>query len=432
MKTQNNNSLPLSVKALKKVNAGLVPFYRQEIAHRDEQTDRASDNSFADHPRMDSSVDEAEMHGHIGLGKGWGSPLLVTYCEKEARPGYKTMPAHEYTDDPETLREKVKEMARLIRKSKHCLAYTGAGISTASGINDYASRSNKSRATGTGAVGKRPAKKKGLNAEPTLAHFVLGALYKAGHLKHWVQQNHDGLPQKAGFPQHALNEIHGAWFDPSNPVVPMSGSLRGDLYSWMKKEEKATDLCLTMGTSLCGMNADRMVKSPSIKYLNYGKGFGSIIIGFQRTQMDKYATLRIFSSIDEVMLLLALEMNLPVSTKPYTPDIPSSALAEGNKHIFIVPYDKEGNLSTDERITWDLRVGAKIKLTAGPGKGFEGEITKTPETEGGRSCSYTCKLPSTREGSSLGKGTHYYALGTWFLEAACNGCIPSLPFVNVP
>ena len=45
----------------------------------------------------------------------------------------------------------------------------------------------------------------------------------------------DGLPQKAKFPQEALNEIHGAWFDPSNPVVPMSGSLRGDLFEWLQE-----------------------------------------------------------------------------------------------------------------------------------------------------------------------------------------------------
>ena len=51
--------------------------------------------------------------------------------------------------------------------------------------------------------------------------------------RHWVQQNHDGLPQKAGYPQQHLNEIHGAWFDPSNPVVPMSGTLREDLMTWL-------------------------------------------------------------------------------------------------------------------------------------------------------------------------------------------------------
>ncbi len=72
-------------------------------------------------------------------------------------------------------------------------------------------------------------------------------------------QNHDGLPQKAGFPQAALNEIHGAWYDPSNPVVMMDGQLRTDYFQWLCEWEERSDLCLVLGTSLSGMNADRMV-----------------------------------------------------------------------------------------------------------------------------------------------------------------------------
>jgi hypothetical protein len=41
-----------------------------------------------------------------------------------------------------------------------------------------------------------------------------------------------------------------------------------------------------MGTSLCGMNADRMVETPSIN-ADLGVGLGSVIINFQRTQMDE-------------------------------------------------------------------------------------------------------------------------------------------------
>lgn len=43
---------------------------------------------------------------------------------------------------------------------------------------------------------------------------ALVALSKKGWVHHWLQQNHDGLPQKAGFPQEKINEVHGAWFDP--------------------------------------------------------------------------------------------------------------------------------------------------------------------------------------------------------------------------
>jgi NAD-dependent SIR2 family protein deacetylase len=40
--------------------------------------------------------------------------------------------------------EKIKLLADLIRKSHNCVAYTGAGISRASGIADYASKAKNS------------------------------------------------------------------------------------------------------------------------------------------------------------------------------------------------------------------------------------------------------------------------------------------------
>ena len=76
--------------------------------------------------RMENTP-ENEMHGHCGVGKGWAAPFLVTYCDQLARPEYSNVKAHEYNEDPITLREKVKVLAELIKKSKHFLAYTGAG-----------------------------------------------------------------------------------------------------------------------------------------------------------------------------------------------------------------------------------------------------------------------------------------------------------------
>ena len=82
------------------------------------------------------------------------------------------------------------------------VVYSGAGISTASGVPDYATRAAASEVT----VPASP-----WHARPTKAHKVLVNLFKQGLLRRWFQQNHDGLPQKAGCPQHLLNEIHGSW-----------------------------------------------------------------------------------------------------------------------------------------------------------------------------------------------------------------------------
>ena len=68
------------------------------------------------------------------------------------------------------------------------------------------------------------------DAAPTPTHLALAGLRAQGLVHTWIQQNHDGLPQKAGWPQEDLIEVHGSWYDPSNPVVCYDGSLRSDLY----------------------------------------------------------------------------------------------------------------------------------------------------------------------------------------------------------
>ena len=92
-------------------------------------------------------------------------------------------------DTPATLRGKVKVLATFLKRAKACCVYTGAGISTSTGIGDYASKATKSRAphrTDPGAgAGNR------LAAAPAYAHHLLAALGAKGRLAHWLQQNHD-------------------------------------------------------------------------------------------------------------------------------------------------------------------------------------------------------------------------------------------------
>lgn len=53
-----------------------------------------------------------------------------------------------------------------------------------------------------------------------------------------------------------MNEVHGSWFDPSNPVVKYSGSLQPELYQAMARDAQQADLVLVMGTSLSGLTID--------------------------------------------------------------------------------------------------------------------------------------------------------------------------------
>ena len=167
-------------------------------------------------PTVMTGVSALEMHGrHLLDIKGLDNPVLATFCEQSARPGYDTQQAHEYLDSPGSLAVKVRLVAKLLKRARKPILYTGAGISTASGIRDYASVA----AGKTSLVAQESNLSSPWDAAPTVAHRVMAAVHQHVMPLTWVQQNHDGLPQKAGFPQEQLNEIHGAWYDPSNPVV---------------------------------------------------------------------------------------------------------------------------------------------------------------------------------------------------------------------
>ena len=242
------------------------------------------------------------MHGRVGQSN-WKPPRLIASCTKKARPDvHGTIDASEYLDDDNVLDGKLDMVASLIQQSQQFVVYTGAGISTASGIGDYASKAMNSIVMRETSVNR-------LKAIPTLTHHVLVALEKKNILKHWVQQNHDGLAQRAGYPQEKLNEIHGSWFDKKNPVVLMDDRLRPDLYRWLEEWAEKTDLVLVMGSSMCGMEADRI----ATRVAEREGTLGLIIINLQKTPHDHLATIRIFAPCDKAMSLLAKKMNLKIA-----------------------------------------------------------------------------------------------------------------------
>jgi NAD-dependent SIR2 family protein deacetylase len=388
-----------------------------------------------------ASTANLDWHGRLG-DPSWGAPLRVTECDKSARPGYAHTKAHEYNDVPEVLRAKIALLATMIRASRHCLVYSGAGISTAAGIADYASVSMETKgARPDGQSGPKMLSSSPMAAVPTLSHRVLVALYRAGMLKCWVQQNHDGLPQKAGLPQHAINEIHGALYDPSNPVIPMSGVLRSDLFADFDRHCEEADLCVAVGTSLAGMNADQCVErcAQRLQRNNWnpssvaGPLYGSVIIGLQQTQHDAISSLRIFGRLDDCMRLLAaaldLERHMPVEGCLFA--LPSTLPAEqvlGND-VFLVPYSTAGERLTgtpriEDMLRWDLSEDAKVKITAGAHKGDLGDVV-------GRSLEGHVKIRFFHPIGTKGfKAPMERTLGTWWIQAAVEGTVPLLPVVN--
>ena len=363
------------------------------------------------------------MHGQLG-SPSWAPPLTTFETDAIARPGYNDHnTASEFNDQGDVLREKVCLLAEMIKRSENCCAYTGAGISTSSGIGDYASK-GESHSTAT-----KP--KSNYDAQPTLSHCVLSSLNREGFLKHWVQQNHDGLPQKAGYPQKDLNEIHGAWYDPSNPVVMMSGQLRSDLFSLLLEWEEKADLLLVLGTSLSGMNADRMVTScakrarKERKKGEEGKGLaGPVIVSLQKTPKDSVCSLRIFSTIDKVMELLAEEMRLST-----TPLVQKGEVREGEEEedVFWVPYNEKGDrVEGGEKIKLDLREDQVVKITRGQFEGDRG-VVMGKHDEGHYRIQFR---------HNIGRGGKRFmapmlrTMGWWWVEEARRGDLEWIPVVN--
>merc|ERR1711966_426895 len=99
---------------------------------------------------------------------------MTVFSSATARPGYDSLEAHEFRDEPEVLRAKVQLLASLLKKSKATCAYTGAGISTSSGIDDYATKVKDEDS--------RPKLSSPFDAKPTRAHRVMALMYNKGHL----------------------------------------------------------------------------------------------------------------------------------------------------------------------------------------------------------------------------------------------------------
>jgi NAD-dependent deacetylase len=124
---------------------------------------------------------------------------------------------------PPGFTEAVNRAREILRNARHAVAFTGAGISTPSGIPDFRSkntgmwehdnpmetasltifRSNPQRFWDW----KRPLMLRMWAAQPNPAHLALASLERAGILKAVITQNIDGLHQRAGSQQ--VFEVHG-------------------------------------------------------------------------------------------------------------------------------------------------------------------------------------------------------------------------------
>jgi hypothetical protein len=122
---------------------------------------------------------------------------------------HKTMTQMEEIEEtPEELAAKIKALAGMIRDSKHCVFFTGAGISTSAGIPDFRGPEGvwTLKATGEKRKGKTVSM---LSAVPTTTHMAMVKLHDEGRMHYLISQNVDGIHRKSGIHPHRLSELHG-------------------------------------------------------------------------------------------------------------------------------------------------------------------------------------------------------------------------------
>jgi len=118
-----------------------------------------------------------------------------------------TQEMEEIEESPEEVLKKVKQVAEMIKKSKHLVAYTGAGISTSANIPDYRGPNGIWTAAAQGRT-----LPPGITLEqalPTAGHMALKVLQDEGILKYLVSTNVDGLHRRSGIREEKVAELHG-------------------------------------------------------------------------------------------------------------------------------------------------------------------------------------------------------------------------------
>jgi len=215
------------------------------------------------------------------------------------------------------LTERINTLAQWIFEAKYLVAFTGAGISTESGIPDF-----------RGPDGVWTRRDKGLppkerssytDVEPNAGHVAIVELQELGKLSFLISQNVDNLHLKSGIKPDLLAELHGnvsklrctrcqSQVDKSSgldtcscggelvsSVVNFGQSLpQKDMENSYRHSENC-DLFLVVGSSLVVYPAADMPR------VALGVGAQLVIINQGETPYDRIANLRFEEVIGEVL-----------------------------------------------------------------------------------------------------------------------------------
>ena len=240
--------------------------------------------------------------------------------------------------EPESVDDAIGTLADWILQSRHLVAFTGAGISTDSGIPDF-----------RGPDGVWTRRDKGLppprwrsgpgGPQPNASHLALAELQRLGKLQFLITQNTDNLHRASGIRPDLLAELHGngrllrctacdrlhtfaeaRWensagdrayrTDTPRPGQPPCPACGGRLVSSVvnfgdampekemllsDRHARRCDLMLALGSSLT------VEPAASLVGLALRSGAKVVLVNQGKTPYDRAATLRVWAGIGEVL-----------------------------------------------------------------------------------------------------------------------------------
>jgi NAD-dependent deacetylase len=110
--------------------------------------------------------------------------------------------------EEQRLEQHIQTIARWIIRCEHIVAFTGAGISTDSGIPDFRGPDGVWTRRDAGLPAPRWRVPPG-QVEPNASHLSLVEIQRLGKLRCLITQNTDGLHRRSGIRPELLAELHG-------------------------------------------------------------------------------------------------------------------------------------------------------------------------------------------------------------------------------
>ncbi len=243
--------------------------------------------------------------------------------------------------------KKITLVADKIKDSKQLIVFTGAGISTESGISDYRSQGGiwdkfqpvyfdefmSSEASRIKYWEQRLDMEKSLSvAKPNAGHKSLAQLHELGILKALITQNIDGLHEESGIPKEKIIELHGntrrvrcmsckkliSWEEAKEmidagdkaPECSCGGFLKPDTISFgqaMPVEQTQRAAMLSSKSDVFIVVGSTLLVQPAALMPEYAKNGGAflVIINLSETPYDKVCDVLIRGKAGHVLKKIA-------------------------------------------------------------------------------------------------------------------------------